>query len=220
MKVKTMAAPKYRFYSAQRGAKLRSGEKELVLKKNDLFRLTTFDGRPSVIKDGVVYHIDKRLVGELKLRSSEASVSKIHAKKIEVLDLYGIDIEKALVKNLASLIKELDGSDVEHGFDKQSVWLSFTTKAYNRNEPIQVVFSMNGFSIGVALYYTHQEMLSGWKALPLIEKACRLFSKFVSSKFSLTANKLTKGSATVANVKVCGKYFSGRTTYFSTKWEL
>lgn len=211
--------PSYRYYNADKGARFTSGEQELVLRKNDLFRLELYQGHPCVIKDGVVYEVNKKLVSELTRRSEKASVTQVHKARSEFLNLYGIDIEKALVKNTKKLIDDLSGTDVQHKFVDSQAWLTFVTGYDERPERIRVMFAFNGNSIGVSVYASSKEAFAGWKALPVLQVALRKFGKYLTEKFDLTISKPVVHTATYGNIRVAGKPFSGKTWSYSANWD-
>lgn len=210
--------PSYRYYNADRGARFTSGDRKLTLRKNDLFRLELYEGHPCVIKDGVVYRVNDRLVSELKRRSETASVTKMAKARSEFLNLHGIDIERALVKNAAATVADLHGSSVVHAYANDQVYLTFDTSDYS-DTPISVEFSINKQSVKVAAYSKQREPLTSWQALPVLNKAFSKFAKYLSTKYGVSIGKTVKGSATFANVQVSGKPFSGRTYSFSANWD-
>lgn len=214
------AKPSHRYYTAERGAKFTSGDRVLVLRKNDLFRLSLLEGRPCVIKDGIVYSVNKRLVRELKRRSEDASVAQVADARIEFLNLYGIDIEKAIVKNTQSLVSKLDGTSTKHAFKNSTVWLAFDTSWDKLSHSVMVVVQVSSTSVQVAIHAPDKNTIGNWKALPLLELTLRKLSNYLSDKYGIEIGKPVARWATYGNVQVAGKPFSGRVLSYSANWSL
>jgi hypothetical protein len=210
--------PSYRYYTADKGARFRSGQKELVLHKNDIFRLALYEGRPSVIKDGVVYGVNKRLVKELKDRSLAAAVGDSFKEQVEFLNVHGLDIEEALVKNTASIITALKGSEVRSFFKDETICIAFNTVYDRRPESIVVVYQMTKTSISVGAYCSSKEAVEGWSATPLLQRSFSKFAKYLTTKYGIETDKPKSHTATYGNVRVAGKPFSGRVFSYSSNW--
>lgn len=208
-----------RYYTEDRAARFRSGQKELILRKNDLFRLELFEGRPSVIKDGVVYFVNERLVKELKKRSEIASVQKLFKSRDEFFNLHGIDIEKAAVKNLSAAASLFEGTEVRHNFINHAVYFAFNTYYDQLPESVTVVYELNSNSISLGVY-CHSISPSGWSALPKLRAQLIKFQSYLTSKYGLRFDKLKYSSATYGNIKVVERPFTGRVHKFSANWYL
>lgn len=212
--------PTTRFYTAERGVKFRSGAKELILRKHDSFRLMEYLGRPCVVKDGFVYAVDKTRLADLLARSVKASVDPNWSDSVEFLNLHGLDIESALVKNLQSLVNTLEGSSVLHSFSSNSVWFSFNTVFDSRPEPIQVVLNMHAHVVSIGAYCHSKQAVEGWEGLPMLEQTLQKFSKYLKTKYGLSISKPKSYFSTFGNVTVAGKPFSGVVRSYGSKWKV
>ena len=221
--MKRKLKPTHRFYTYERSIKLRSGEKEIVLKRHSPFRLETFNDRPAVVKDGVVFFIKPELVKELIKRSVVANVEKHYADRLEFLNQNGLKIQRVLVKNLDSLVHELEGTNVRHDFTDGVIRYMFDTVYDQRPSMIQVLFTMSQFSIGAAIYYSSKDAIDGWSAVPVIERKLEKFVKYLTTTFdeiSVNNIKMKKVTAKLGGVTLFGKAFSGFSTYFATSWKV
>jgi len=163
----------HRYYTSERGAKFRSGDKELILRKNDLFRLELYENRPSVIKDGVVYFVSPRLVTALRKRSEVADVAKIAKARIEFLNRYGLTIEKALVKNTQSLVAKLAGKNLRHAFRNNAIWLAFDTVVEHLPHAVTDEVYVGSNNLQVAAYAPDKATLESWIGRPLMNQTVR-----------------------------------------------
>lgn len=212
--------PTHRYYTADRGAKFRSGGMELILRKNDLFRLELFEGRPSVVKDGVVYFVNPKLVAALKKRSEVADVAKLAKEKIEFLNRNGRSIERVIIKNTQSLIKDLKGTNIRHAFKDNAVWLAFDTvfDELPHSVMIEVYFGAN--NLHVAAYAPDLATIKNWSVLPRLSLLCKKFIKYLVEKYNLEVSKVVTRSATYGNIRVAGKPYTGKILSYSANWSM
>lgn len=212
--------PTHRYYTAERGAKFRSGDLELILRKNDLFRLELFEGRPSVVKDGVVYFVNPKLVAALKKRSEVANVAQLTKARIEFMNRNGLSIEKAIVKNTQSLVKDLKGTNVRHAFKDNAVWLAFDTvfEELPHSVMVEVYFGTN--SLHVAAYAPDLATIKNWPVLPRLSLIRKKLSKYLIEKYRLEIGKAVARSATYGNIRVAGKPYTGKVFSYAANWSL
>ena len=210
--------PSYRYYTAERGAKFRSGEQELILRKGDLFRLEKYEGRLSVIKDGVVYGVDARLVGELKKRSEAASLAKTADARHEFLNRKGLDIDRVMVKNLMSVANTYKGVNVTHAFKNNTVFFAFNTSYDQRAEQVSVVFQVNTNAVAVMVLCHDNSSVDGWAAMPGLRKSLDKLQSYLKTKYGVSFDKIKYSAATYGNVTIAGKPFTGRIYIYAANW--
>lgn len=218
MKIRT----EHRYYTSPRGARFRSGEKELVLRANDFFKLFLDKKRPYLVKDGVVYYVKPKLLPELKARSEIVQPTKDYKNRETLLDTKGIDVADALNKHLTktllpSLTKYASG-DVKHGVLNNRAFIEFPVRVNQGS--LVVGFFMTTNVLGFAVYAPSTWELSGWDLMPLLQQQARKFAKYLSTKEGITTSTFKFVKSRVSNVRTpSGAPFSGTLYSYLTNWD-
>lgn len=205
----------HRTYMADRGAKLQSGPKVLIMRRPDQFQISTHQGEPCVIKDGVVYLVPKKLMPELRRRSELRKPIDDHKDRVMFLDVNGLDIEQALVKNLK--LKDKEGA--KHGFNNGTVYGMFPVR-FKAGQAF-AYYKLTPYFVGLSIQAPPTFDVRGDKLLPELYKQAEKFAKYLKNKYGIKIGKFNATSATVANVgSPDGSPFTGRTYSYGANWSM
>lgn len=199
-------------YEFERGARLKSGDKELVLKLGDIFRLFEYKGYPCVISDGVIYIVKASRVAELKKRSSRLKPKRDHIQKTAKFDIVGHDAEEYLV----AVSQRLTRSEIFQDFANGYAYAKFVKRLPNGE--VVVWLKLNVHSISASVNSTFD--ISGWDFLPTLQRAIRQAAKRLSKEHSVEVSAFKSSKMSVANIKMPdSSTFSGLITSYSANWK-
>lgn len=211
----------HRVYTHSRGARFRSGEKELVLHATDSFKLFLDKKAPYIVKDGVVYRVKSSLVRELKARSEVVKPTKDYARRELVLDTVGIDVAAALEKHLAKSVlpalEKLSAGQVRHGVLNGRAYLEAPIRVHQGQAVVS--FFLTPTVLGFGVYAPPTWNVGSWNVLPALQQQARKLAKYLNTREGIVASKFKLVKSKVANVRTpSGSPFSGTIYSYLSNW--
>lgn len=201
-----MMLPSY-MYAADRTVRLKSGDRELLLKKGNLFKFGEHNGFPSVVKDGVIYIVRADKATELKRRSVKLKLTKANALQEAKFDVFGHEAAEAMYRAAQPLTK----SDPDHDFANGYAFAKFV-KRMPKGEVV-CFLKINKHSLSASVYASFD--IGEWDFLPRFHSAIRKCVKALK----IDADPFKVYRATFANIKLpSGESFSGRAYSYAANW--
>lgn len=201
-----MILPSY-MYAYDKAVRLKSGDRQILLQKGDLFKFGEYKGYPSVVKDGVVYIVRADRVSELKRRSKRLKLTKPNAIHEAKFDVFGHEAAEALYRCAVPLTKSDPDSDFANGY----AYAKFV-KRLPKGE-VTCFLKLNKHSASASVYSSFD--LGDWDFLPRFNQAIRKAVKALK----VQAKPFKVYTASFSNVKLpSGEPFSGKVYSYAANW--
>lgn len=211
----------HRVYSHVRAARFRSGDKQLVLRAPDSFKLFADKKRPYIVKDGVVYHFPSKAISELRARSQVVKPTKDFAARDTLLDTVGLDVANDLnthlTKTLLPTLQPYSPSEPKYGVLNGRAF--FEIEIGLPEGVATVGFFQAHTVVGFAVYAPKNWDYTKWPAMPKLQQQARKFAKYLETQDGVIAAGFKVVKSSVSNVRTpSGKPFSGTIVSYLTNW--